>query len=126
MIPNFRMSRRNPKPNTHEPGAMMSAKPLNKSQIYQELAESSGLTKKQVASFFDALGKLIKEQLGKKGPGVLAVPGLLKLKRISKPATKETQKPNPFKPGEMMVVKAKPARNLVKAQPLKNLKEMIK
>ena len=104
----------------------MSAKPLNKSQIYQELAESSGLTKKQVASFFDALSKLIKEQLGKKGPGILAVPGLLKLKRISKPATKETTKPNPFKPGEMMVVKAKPARNLVKAQPLKNLKEMIK
>lgn len=104
----------------------MSAKPLNKSQIYQALAENSGLSKKEVAAFFDALSKLIKEQLGKKGPGILAVPGLLKLKRISKPATKETTKPNPFKPGEMMVVKAKPARNLVKAQPLKNLKEMIK
>lgn len=104
----------------------MSAKPMNKSQIYQALAESSELSKKQVAAFFDALSKLIQKELGKKGPGVLAVPGLLKLKRITKPATKETTKPNPFKPGEMMVVKAKPARNLVKAQPLKNLKEMIK
>jgi nucleoid DNA-binding protein len=104
----------------------MMSKPLNKSQTYQMLAETSGLSKKQVASFFESLEKLIQQQLGKKGPGVLAIPGLLKLKRISKPATKETQKPNPFKPGEMMVVKAKPARNLVKAQPLKNLKEMIK
>jgi len=104
----------------------MSAKPLNKSQTYQSLAESSGLSKKEVASFFDALSKLIQQQLGKKGPGVLAIPGLLKLKRVTKPATKETVKPNPFKPGEMMTVKAKPARNLVKAQPLKSLKEMIK
>jgi len=104
----------------------MSTKPLNKSQTYQSLAENSGLSKKQVAAFFDALSKLIQQQLGKKGPGILAIPGLLKLKRISKPATKEATKPNPFKPGEMMVVKAKPARNLVKAQPLKSLKEMIK
>jgi len=102
------------------------SKPLNKSQTYKLLAESSGLSKKQVAAFFESLEKLIQQQLGKKGPGVLAIPGLLKLKRISKPATKETTKANPFKPGEMMVVKAKPARNLVKAQPLKNLKEMIK
>jgi nucleoid DNA-binding protein len=104
----------------------MMSKPMNKSQIYQALSESSDLTKKQVAAFFDSLSKLIQKELGKKGPGVLAIPGLLKLKRITKPATKETTKPNPFKPGEMMVVKAKPARNLVKAQPLKNLKEMIK
>ena len=104
----------------------MSAKPLNKTQVFQALADHSGLSKKQVAAVFVALEKLIKDQLGMKGPGILAMPGLLKLKRISKPATKETTKPNPFKPGEMMVVKAKPARNLVKAQPLKKLKEMIK
>lgn len=104
----------------------MSAKPLNKSQTFQVLSEESGLSKKDVAAVFDALERVIKEQLGKKGPGTMALPGLLKLKRISKPATKEATKPNPFKPGEMMVVKAKPARNLVKAQPLKNLKEMIK
>ncbi len=104
----------------------MSAKPLNKTQVFQALADHRGLSKKQVAAVFEALEKLIKDQLGKKGPGILAMPGLLKLKRISKPATKETTKPNPFKPGEMMVVKAKPARNLVKAQPLKKLKEMIK
>ena len=66
------------------------SKPMNKSQIYQALSESSDLTKKQVAAFFDSLSKLIQKELGKKGPGVLAIPGLLKLKRITKPATKET------------------------------------
>jgi len=35
-------------------------------------------------------------------------------------------RPNPFKPGEMMEVKAKPARNVVKAQPLKGLKDLVK
>ena len=35
----------------------------------------------------------------------------LKLKRM--PATKARQAPNRFKPGEMMTIKAKPARNVV-------------
>lgn len=33
------------------------------------------------------LGKLINENLGKKGPGVFALPGLVKLKVVHKPAT---------------------------------------
>jgi Bacterial DNA-binding protein len=105
--------------------AATAGKPQSKSQTYADLADKTGLSRKQVAQFFDALGNLIQRELGKKGPGVFTVPGLLKLKRITKPATKATTKPNPFKPGEMMEVKAKPARNLVKAQALKNLKEMI-
>jgi len=103
-----------------------SGKALTKSEIYQQMATATELTRKQVASFFDELGTLIKSQLGKKGPGLFAVPGLLKLKRIHNPATKGGTRPNPFNPGEMMTVKAKPARNVVKAQPLKNLKEMVK
>ena len=79
-----------------------------------------------MAEVFDALANLIHRELGKKGPGVFTVPGLLKLKRITKPATKATTRPNPFKPGEMMEVKAKPATaTSCKAQPLKSLKEMI-
>lgn len=102
-----------------------SSKPQSKSQTYADLAESTGLSRKQVAAVFDGLTTLVHRELGKKGPGVFTLPGLLKLKRVIKPATKATTRPNPFKPGEMMEVKAKPARNLVKAQPLKSLKEMI-
>jgi hypothetical protein len=42
-----------------------------------------------------------------------------------KPATEAATRPNPFKPGEMMDVKAKPARRVVKVRPLKNLKDMV-
>ena len=86
-----------------------AAKPKSKSQTYADLAEKTGLSPQAGAEFFDALGDLIQKELGKKGPGVFTIPGLLKLKRIIKPATKATKKPNPFKPGEMMEVKAKPA-----------------
>jgi nucleoid DNA-binding protein len=101
-------------------------KPMTKSAVFQEVANSTKLTRKQVSEVFDALAGLIKGQLGKKGPGVFTIPGLLKLKLKKRPATKAGKRPNPFKPGEMMEVKAKPARNDVKALALKSLKEMIK
>lgn len=103
-----------------------AGKARSKSETYQTLAERTGLSRKQVAAVFEGLAELLVEDLGKKGPGVFTLPGLLKIKRIQKPATKARTAPNPFKPGEMMTVKAKPARNVVKALALKNLKEMVK
>jgi nucleoid DNA-binding protein len=101
-------------------------KSMTKSAVYQELASSTNLSRKQVAEVFDALAQLIKRELGKKGPGIFTVPGLLKLKLRKRPATKAGTRPNPFKPGEMMAVKARPATNVVKALPLKSLKESVK
>ncbi len=100
------------------------AKQRSKAEIYSKLAESSGLTKKQVASVFDGLSELIKNDLGKKGPGLFVVTGLLKIKVVRKPATKATRKINPFTK-QMQDYPAKPARNVVKALPLKSLKEMV-
>lgn len=102
-----------------------AAKAVTKSEIYQELCKETGLTRKQVASVFDSLTNLVKRELGKKGPGVFTVPGLLKLKRHHKPATKARKGINPFTKEEIMI-KAKPARSVVKALPLKSLKEMVK
>ena len=99
-------------------------KPRTKSEVYSAIAEKTDLTKKQVASVFEGLAGLIKQDLGKRGPGVLTVPGLLKLKRVIKPATKARKGINPFT-GEEMMFKAKPARRAVKALPLKALKEMV-
>jgi len=48
----------------------------------------------------------------------------MKIKCIRKPATKARKGINPFTKEEMMF-KAKPARNVVKVQPLKALKEMV-
>ncbi len=99
-------------------------KPRTKSEVYAALAESSGLTRKQVATVFNEMAGLIKKDLNK-GPGIFAVPGLMKITVVKKPATKARTVPNPFKPGEMMTVKAKPARKLVKIRPLKGLKELV-
>ena len=52
------------------------------------IAESTELSRKQVASVFDALADQIKSAVGKKGPGVFAVPGLMKIIVVQKPATK--------------------------------------
>jgi len=102
-----------------------SAKPMSKSEVFSAIAESTGLSRKDVAKVFDELAGLIGKNIGKKGPGVFAVPGLMKITVIRKPATKATTRPNPFKPGEMMQVAAKPARNVVKVRPLKSLKAMV-
>ena len=104
--------------------ATKAGKPASKSATIDSLATATGLTKKQIASVFDALTDLIKKEIGKKGPGVFALPGLLKIKRVHKPQTKERQGRNPAT-GEPMMIKAKPARTVVKAQPLKSLKEMV-
>ena len=101
-----------------------AAKPATKAEIYASLADKTGVTKKDVAKVFGALSELISKELGKKGPGLFVVPGLLKLKVVRKPATKAKQGINPFTK-EPMTIKAKPARNVVKAVPMKALKELV-
>ncbi len=105
--------------------AAQQGKPLSKTEILIALVEKTELSKKEVSSVLDGLSEIIGESLSKKGPGVFNMPGLLKIQVQRKPATKATTRPNPFKPGEMMNVAAKPARNVVKVRPLKALKDMV-
>ena len=99
-------------------------KPMTKSDIVSGIAESTELTKKDVNSVFEAMAAQIKKSLGKKGSGAYTVPGLMKLVVQRKPATKARKGINPFT-GEEAMFKAKPARNVVKIRPLKNLKDMV-
>jgi nucleoid DNA-binding protein len=101
-----------------------AGKPLTKSQILSALAENADLSKKDVATVLDALSGLIKKNLGRRGPGVFSVPGLMKIKVVRKPATKARKGINPFN-GEETMFKAKPARNVVKVLALKGLKDMV-
>ena len=101
-----------------------SDKARTKSEIYRELSEHSGVGKKEVVAIFDTMNEMIKKDLGRRGPGTFTVPGLLKLRVVRKPATKARKGVNPFT-GEPTVFKAKPARNVVKATPLKSLKDMV-
>jgi len=102
-----------------------TAKSATKSEILTKIAESTALSRKQVASVFDSLSKQIESAVGKKGPGVFAVPGLLKIIVVQKPATKAHKGINPFTKEEQMF-KAKPARKVIKVRPLKALKDMAK
>lgn len=104
----------------------MAAKAPTKSEVYGNISKATGLSRKQVASCFEALGTEVKKAVSKKGPGIFTLPGLAKIVVRVKPATKGGMKPNPFKPGEMMEVKAKPATRVVKVRALKSLKEMAK
>ncbi len=104
--------------------AKAPARPPTKSQIMGAIADDTGLTRKDVGAVFDSLNAIIKKNLGRRGPGVFSVPGLMKIKVVKKPATKARKGINPFT-GEEMVFKAKPARKAVKVLPLKGLKEMV-
>src|SRR5256885_7605685 len=103
----------------------MASKAATKTEILTNIAASTELSRKQVAAVFDALAGQIKAAVGKKGPGIFAVPGLMKIMVIQKPATKARMGINPFTKQEQMF-KAKPARRVVKVRPLKALKDMAK
>ncbi len=102
-----------------------SAKPATKSEILASISQATELSRKQVASVFDALSDQIKLAVGKKGPGVFALPRLLKITVVQKPATPARRGINPFTKEEQMF-KAKPARKVVKVRPLRGLKDMAK
>lgn len=103
----------------------MATKPASKSEIIEGIATSTQLSRKQVKSVFEALSDQIKSAVGKKGPGVFAVPGLMKIMVINKPATKARKGINPFTKQETMF-KAKPARRVIKVRALKALKDFAK
>ena len=105
--------------------AASAAKAPSKSEILARISEQTELPRKQVAAVFEALSGEIKNALGKKGPGLFVVPGLMKVTLVQKPATKARKGINPFTKEEVMF-KAKPARRVVKVRPLKNLKDMVK
>ena len=104
-----------------------STKSITKSEFYNRVAGSTELKKTEVAKVFDAITEVIKKELSQKGPGMLTLPGLFKLKAKRVPAQKGGKTvPNRFKPGEMTVTKDKAASTRVTARALKGLKEMLK
>lgn len=95
---------------------------MTKSEILGSISESTGLTKKQVASVMDEMNELIGRSIKKNGVGEFTVPGAFKVVAQKKPARKARKGVNPFT-GEEMMFKAKPASVAVKIRPLKKLKE---
>ncbi len=99
------------------------AEKYTKTQMTNEIAESTGLTKKQVNDVLDSLTNVIEGHLHKKGAGEFVMPGLFKVVTVKKPAQRARKGINPFT-GEETTFKAKPASIAVKVRPLKKLKDM--
>jgi len=103
---------------------MAGAKRLTKAQIIGELAEKTGVSKKDVSALFAGLTDLVKRELGKRGPGEFVIPDLLKLKVRNIPAKPAHKGIDPFTKQERQFA-AKPASRKVRASALKKLKDLI-
>jgi nucleoid DNA-binding protein len=95
-----------------------------KSELIQAIADqmSDKLTRKDVKEVLEALANVGYKELKKSGEFV--VPGFAKFVVIKKPATKAREGINPFTK-EMMMFKAKPARKVLKARPVKAAKDCL-
>ncbi len=100
-----------------------AAKARTKSQVMGDIAEVTELSRREVVSVFDAMSDLIRKDL-RRGPGTFTVPGLMKIRKVHKAATRARKGINPFT-GEPTIFKAKPARSVVKVTALKGLKDMV-
>ncbi|HEX4128574.1 MAG TPA: HU family DNA-binding protein [Pirellulales bacterium] len=97
-----------------------------KSEVMNNIATATNLSKKEVAAVFDALATEIKKSLSAKGAGIFTIPGVVKITKKKKPASPARKNvPNPFKPGEFRDIPAKPASMQVKVRALKQLKAMV-
>ena len=95
---------------------------MTKTELFTQIAEYSELKKSDVKGVMDALAVIGYKELKK--TGAFLVPGFAKFVVIKKPATKARKGINPFTK-EPTVFKAKPARKVIKARPVKAAKDAI-
>ena len=95
---------------------------MTKSQLVNKIAEMQELAKKDVKAMMETLTEIGHKELKK--TGTFVVPGFAKFVVVKKPATKARVGKNPFT-GEEMTFKAKPARKIVRARPVKAVKEAV-
>ncbi len=100
----------------------MAGKRMSKAEFINTFAEKTGMNRKQATATLNTLNAMAAEQLARGGEVV--IPGLVKLNVAEKPATQERQGINPFTK-QPMTFKAKPARRVVKAHPVKALKDAL-
>src|SRR6201994_4335953 len=95
---------------------------MTKSQLIEKIATETEVAKKEVKGVLEALVTVGHKELKK--TGAFLVPGFAKFVVIKKPATKEREGINPFTK-EPTVFKAKPARKIVRARPVKAAKDAV-
>ena len=102
---------------------MTTRRRMTKAAIMSEIANDTGLTKKQVGDVFESMRGLIKRELSTAGPGEFVLPDMLKLKVRDVEAQFGKQFRNPAT-GET-IIRDVPASRKLRATPLKRLKELV-
>ena len=95
---------------------------MSKSELIGKIAAEHALSKKDVRGVIETIATIGYKELKKNGAFV--VPGFAKFVVIKKPATKARKGINPFTK-EPTVFKAKPARKLIRARPVKGVKDSV-
>lgn len=95
---------------------------MTKAQLIEKIAAENEVAKKDVKGVLETLATIGYKELKK--TGVFLVPGFAKFVVIKRAATKARQGTNPFN-GEPMMFKAKPARKIVRARPVKAAKDAV-
>src|SRR5258705_4006437 len=96
---------------------------MTKSELIEKISAAHGeLTKKDVKGVMETLTAVGYKELKK--TGAFLVPGFAKFVVIKKPATKERKGINPFTK-EPTVFKARPARKIIRAGPVKAAKDSV-
>jgi DNA-binding protein HU-beta len=100
------------------------ANTITKSELIQRIIDGhpSEIARKDVKGVIEAVAAIGHKELKK--TGAFVVPGLAKFIVIKKPATKARQGINPFTK-ELTTFKAKPARKIVRARPVKAVKDAV-
>lgn len=97
-------------------------KAMSKTDLKKLLAEKTQLTGKQIGLVLETLQQVAVAQLN--NVGLFNVPGVVKVRKVARPATAEKQGINPFTKAPM-TIKAKPAKVSLKCQPFKDLKDSV-
>lgn len=97
---------------------------MTKSELIEKITaqHSDKLTKKDVKGVIETLATIGYKELKK--TGAFLVPGFAKFVVIKKPATKARKGINPFTK-EPTVFKARPARKVIRARPVKAAKDAV-
>jgi DNA-binding protein HU-beta len=100
------------------------AKLMSKSELIQKVVEqhSNGIARKDVKGVIETVAEIGHRELKK--TGAFVVPGFAKFVVIKKPATKARKGINPFTK-EPTIFKAKPARKIIRARPVKAVKDAV-
>ena len=98
------------------------SKLMTKSELISQIAERSELKKSEIKGVMETLAAVGYRELKKNGSFLL--PGFAKFVVIKKPATKARKGINPFTK-EPTIFKAKPARKIIKARPVKAAKDSV-